>query len=488
MMSIDEVFKRARRDLFYPPIKFELSNTLRSYFDFSSRKYKIVVSKSQIEFLSDKALLGLFHHELNHWVKHPYDAKTIILEMYWIKDKKNPNIIRNLFDDVVVNLDLIVNKGLTDITNVFKELKPKSKLDNLIRALLSELTGLDFGDFSLDEDLKRRLDKLLEIDFLNTSKTILKKNIKKFAEVVEDIAAYDYPFITFGIEDFPEFEIKRALRDLANELDKDEYVEIIKEFLKEIDKKPTISDGISRDFENPEIEWYKTRAKKYTIYIRSTKKTGSLYPYEIRDFELEDGIDKYIPTESYGKVIPGIAKRYEFEDFEGLTKNLPNVVIVIDSSNSMRNPDKEVSYAVLGAFAIARTYLENGAKVGVVNFSNKNIELLPTRGDIVYRTIKIYQGGGTRLDVKSLENYIKKVRKADYVFITDAGFQNIDEVIDFFSRLKQKVTFIWIKTDVSELDEFKENFKKLKALKNLEIIEIYKEEDIPKIAINSVQN
>ncbi len=485
-MSVDEIFKKARRDLFYPPIGFELADVPSSYMDFSSRKYKVVVSRLQVEALSNKALLGLFHHELNHWIRHPYDVKTIILELHWIKDRKNREIIRNLFDDIVVNLDLVVNRGLIDITDVFKEFKPKTRIDNLIRALLTELTGIDFGDFKLDNDLEKRLEKLIEIDFLNTSRVVLKKNIRRFAELVEDIAEYPYPFTTFGIGDFPESEIKRALRDLAEELDRDEYSEIVKEFLDYVKGMPNISNGFAREFEDPDVEWYKIRARRYTIYIRCTKKTGSLYPSEIRDFELEDGIDSYNPIESYGKVIPGIAKRYEFEDFEGFVRDLPNAVIVIDSSGSMRNPDKEISYAVLGAFAIARTYLENGARVGVVNFSNRNIELLPTRGDVVYKTIKTYQGGGTELDVQSLKRYVKRVGKADYIFITDAGFQNLDDVIEFFKNFKQKVTFIWIKTDVKELDEFKQNFEKLKLLKNLDVIEVEREEDIPRIAINSI--
>lgn len=479
---VEELFKKARKDLFYPPINFEIEDVPKSYFDFSSRKYKVIVSRRQIEMLSESAIVGLFHHELNHWVKHPYDAKTIILELHWLGKRKKKNIIRNVFDDVVVNLDLIVNKGLDEVSQVYREIKPATKIDNLIRALLHKITGLDFGSYKLDRNLRRKLKELLEIDFLDTSKIRLKNNIKRFADIVEDILDdYSTPFIIFDLKIFSRDDIIKALREVARELDKDEYLKIAKEILD-----LTIGLGESCVIKDPEIEWYKVRAMNYTIQIKPLKRTGSLYPSEIKDFEIEDGIESYSPVESYGKIIPGLAKKYSFEDFEGFDKKFPNAVIIIDSSGSMRNPDKKISYAVLGAFAIARSYLESGSKVGVINFSNRNIDLLPTRGEDVYKFIKIYQGGGTVLNLKDLESYIQKVGNADYILITDAGLYNVNDVIEFFSRFKYRLTLIWIKSDVKDLEDFRRNFEKFKRIDGINIVEVEREEDIPRIAIRSV--
>ena len=482
-----EEFKKARRDLFYPPIWFEIDDVPNSYLDFSSRKYKVVVSKRQIERLSKSARIGLFHHELNHWVKHPYDAKTVILELYWLGKRKNKNLIRNIFDDVVVNLDLIVNKGLDEVSYVYKEIRPVSRIDNLIRALLHKITGLNFGDYRLDRNLKGKLKELLEIDYLDTSRIRLKNNIRRFAEIVEDVLdEYVTPFLIFSLEDFSKEDIDRALRDIAREFDKDEYVRIVKE-LKDFEEEG-VGIGIDESLlvKDPEIEWYKARAMNYTIQIKPLKRTGSLYPSEIKDFEIEDGIESYNPIESYGKFIPGIAKRFSFEDFEGFDRRFPNAVIIIDSSGSMRNPDRKVSYAVLGAFAIARSYMESGANVGVVNFSSKNLELYPTSGDEVYKFIKIYQGGGTILNLKDLESYVEKVGDADYILITDAGLYNVGEVVKFFSRFGYRLTLIWIKSDVKNLEDFRRNFEMFKKIRNINIVEVEREEDIPRIAIRSV--
>jgi len=492
---IEELFKKARKDLFYPPIWFEVEDVPNSYLDFSSRKYKVVVSRRQIEKLSNDAIVGLFHHELNHWVKHPYDAKTIILELHWLGDRPNKKMIRNLFDDIVVNLDLVINKGLDEVSYVYREIRPVTKIDHLMRALLHKLTGLDFGEYRLDSNLKKKLEELLEIDFLDTNRIRLKNNIRRFADIIEDILdEQTVTFIIFDLEDFSKEDISRALREIAKEVDREEYIRIVKELLRDIEiekgaetKTVGMAEEIRKEFQDPEIEWYKARAMNYTIHIKPLKRTGSLYPSEIKDFEIEDGIDSYNPIESYGKLIPGLAKKYSLEDFEGFDeKAVPDAVIIIDSSGSMRNPDRKVSYAVLGAFAIARSYLESGAKVGVINFSNRNIELLPTKGDEVYKVIKIYQGGGTVLHVDQLEEYVKKVGNADYILITDAGLYNITEVIEFFARLKYRLTLIWIKSDVKNLEEFRRNFEMFKKLRNINIVEVESEEDIPRIAITSV--
>ena len=74
-MDIDKVnvlFHRARRDLYYPPItKVEISDISTSGIDFSARTYKVLIGEEFIKKIDQGALLGIFHHELNHWAKHP---------------------------------------------------------------------------------------------------------------------------------------------------------------------------------------------------------------------------------------------------------------------------------------------------------------------------------------------------------------------------------------------------------------------------------
>ncbi|MDL1956140.1 MAG: VWA domain-containing protein [Candidatus Desulfofervidus auxilii] len=489
------LFQKARADLYYPPIiEFEIANVTTSEVNFKTSKYKILLGKEFISNLSQNAIIGVFHHELNHWAKHPYDVKTIILETNWLGERKHKVIIRNLFDDVIANLDLIINKGLKEIAQLYQEMPVINKADHLLRAFYQEVTGLYFGEIKIDEKLKEKLDALFQIDFLDTGRARLKNNIKQFAKIIEDlIEDIKWPFSFFSWENFCPHEIKKAMNEIANEVDIREFEKIAQEvygkpFL--VEKGLGIQPGKKEKaspFIPPETAWYEIRAQRYAIYISGIEKTDSLYPSEIKDFSLEDPIETYSFIESYGQILPGISKRYEMSYFEGECKvKVPDAVIVIDSSGSMKHPDRELSYAVLAAFAIARNYFEAGAKVGVINFSDKNIELFPTRERYkVYQLLKFHQTGGTTLHIEEFKHYINKVGNVDCILITDAGIDNLSSLIKILSHLKQRLTIIWIKTDVGRTYGFESQYQMLKqALPSwVTFVEIEDERDIPNIAI-----
>jgi hypothetical protein len=496
---IDNIFKQARKDLFFPPIlKAELADIQTSEIDFSGRRYRILVGKEMVAKLSQKALLGVFHHELNHWAKHPYDAKTVILEDHFLGEIPNKNDIRNLYDDVVVNLDLIINKGLREVGEAYRELPARGKADRLLRAFYYEITGIEFGKVEIEAELRESLLRLLEIDFLNLNRARIKANIRKFAETIGWLVDEEIylPFSLFSLADFTSEEIKSAIGHIAEELDPQEYKDIVRAVLHVLKESAGISPGkksLLKDMQRPDIGWYKTRAKRYVIYIEAFSKRGHLYPHELKDFELDDGMDTYSPVESYGKILPGLAKKYSLEEFEGHGELfLRDIVIIVDSSGSMRHPDREISYAVLGAFSVARNYLEHGSNVGVINFSDRNLELKPTSDrDKVYEMLKTYQGGGTTLHIDQLKQYIAeigRVRSAeemDYVLITDAGIDNITSVTEYFAKLKGRATIIWVKSDVKKNERFEKNYKLFKE--GLPVIvtfvEIEDEKDIPRIAV-----
>jgi len=463
-----EVFEEARRDLYYPPIDLKIINGVECRLELS-RKHRVVAGRELVKRLSRKGLLGVFHHALNHWARHPYDLKTIILESFWLRDYENRDAIRELFDDVVANLDLVVNRGLDTIAEMYRELPIESEGDALLRAYFSRITGIDFGKVELGDELEKRLESLMRIDFLDRRK--LKSNLLKFSELVHDLEI-SLPFENPSLENFSKEDVERAMAEIAREVDLKEFEEISR-FL-----------GISGDQgeqRRADVDWYIHRASRYVVYIESYKKTGSLYPKELVDFSLDDSVEFYSPVESYGKVIPGIAKRYNAEEFYGQGSEERNAVIVIDSSGSMKNP-KKCSYAVLGAFAVARSYMDKGGKVGVVNFSGRNVELPPCRGRGVYETLAVYQGGGTHLDADRLRSYIEKhgCNDFDFILITDAGIENIEEVIRELSALN--LTVIWINEYAKDVKDFIKRSKKLKEVAT-NFYEVEDERDIPKIVI-----
>ncbi len=500
---------QAREDLYYPPIaKLEPAEIETIKVDLSGQKHKILAGKSAVDEFSDQALLGILHHELNHWAKHPYDIKTIILEQFWLGDTSQKNILRNLYDDVIVNLDLVINKGLGQVAQAYRESPPSSKLDRLLRAFFSQVTEMDFGAGELDPDLEEKLSLLLSIDFLDLSRIRIKNNIRRFAEIVEDLSGDEIasPFGLFTLGDFRTEEILTAMEGIAREVTPREYEGIAAEVLKEfkeaslqLPKRRTVGKGISRgrkellqELQKPDISWYRSRARRYSISIKSLIKQGSLYPNQIIDFELDDSIETFNPVESYGKVLPSLAKNHQLEEFERYGELLvPDAVIIMDSSGSMANPDELVSYAVLGAFAVARNYLDSGARVGVINFSNSNLTLAPTRDrQSIYEMLKTYQGYGTTLHIDDLAQYADAIPGGtkDYILITDAGIENVDKVIEFFRTVEDRLTVIWIRGEGDFDEKFKENYEQfIKQLPaTVTFVEIAREQDIPRIAVGKM--
>ena len=194
-------------------------------------------------------------------------------------------------------------------------------------------------------------------------------------------------------------------------------------------------------------------------------------------------------VESYGKVLPSLAKKHEWSEFERYGEiSVPDAVIIIDSSGSMPNPGEVVSYAVLGGFSLARNYLDLGARVGVINFSNLNLELGPTRNrQRVYEMLKIYQGHGTTLHIDDLDQYIRSMNAAgrDYILITDAGIENMGEVVDYFLEVKGRLTIIWLKSESEFEEQFKENYQlfRKRLPGSVTFAEVAREQDIPRIAV-----
>jgi hypothetical protein len=503
---IKPIFKEARKGLFYPPIvKVEPAPIETMEITFSGPKYRLLLGRDITEKFSNQALLGIFHHELNHWVKHPYDVRTLILEYYWLGETTAKDEIRNLFDDVIVNLDLIVNRGLGQVAQAYRELPAASRIDRLLRAFFSRVTGIDFGVVGLEKELQERLQYLSTIDFLDLSKVRLKSNIRRFAEVIGDVLdeESELPFIFFALRDFGTENITRAMQRIAGEVLPQEYQAIASAIREGFDNSGGQSSEIrsggvgigpgkktrATHLERPDVSWYRSRARRYSISIESLIKQGSLYPDQITDFELDDSIDHFSPVESYGKVLPSLAKKHELAEFERYGEiSVPDAVIIIDSSGSMPNPGEVVSYAVLGAFSLARNYLDLGASVGVINFSNVNLELSPTRNrQRVYEMLKIYQGHGTTLHIDDLDQYLRSMveKRRDYILITDAGIDNMGEVVNYFSEVTGRLTIIWLKSESEFEDKFKENYElfRKKLLGSVTFAEVAHEQDIPRIAV-----
>ncbi len=457
-----EVFEEARKELCFPPVKLRFVDGDRVRLNFHGRRRKPEVEAGRKLFLkhSRSGLKGLFQLSLARWIKHPYSLKVALLEEFWLRDFEKRRRIKELFDTIVCTLYL-VRRGCYSVRDAVCESLNADRADEVVKAYLEAKTGLKFC--GKDEG---DVEKLMKIQFERCSNlSTLRQNLISFARIIEDLIEEEE-------EEAIELSINAssAIQEVAGEVGVKEFREISEYF--------GVGRGKGKE-KLADVQWYLRRSARYSVKIEG-KSRGGEFPGKLVDFSPENGLDYFSPVESLGKVLPGIAKMHEPEGFEGISTGVKNAVVVLDSSGSMKDPES-CSSAVIGAFAIARKYIESGGKVGVVNFSWQTKCLKPSRGEEVYRAIAEYQGGGTELNVEEVYDYVSKfARGYDFILITDAGIDNLGEVSVLLERLKGlgcKNYVIWIASKA---------FKSQQSVlsKHARVITVEREEDIPKIVLS----
>ncbi len=167
--------------------------------------------------------------------------------------------------------------------------------------------------------------------------------------------------------------------------------------------------------------------------------------------------------------IPGMGKGRKVCDFYGSypTSDLPRYIyIFVDTSQSML---EKLNYAQICAAGIAKSALERGIKVAVINFSTVAYFQPPTLDPHQIRyAIAINQGGMTffpRIRKKELLNNGKPV---DFVFVSDGGFngdipdgiKSQEEALSWSKR--NRAYFYFLKFNFPK-NISKELYEKLKA-------------------------
>jgi hypothetical protein len=193
---------------------------------------------------------------------------------------------------------------------------------------------------------------------------------------------------------------------------------------------------------------------------------------------------------SFGKIMPGITQIWKKKEGKGRGKmdGTPDCLIAIDSSGSMINPRKNLSYAVLGAACAIDAYLRNHAKVAVYNFSDapmggKDVLDYTDRREDLYRVLCRYFGGGTALDLDDLVPLIQRRNSPDLFIITDMKITNLESMIGYFGQIRNRITAVHVGENLYA-DRFK---KAVEKRGNISIYTVRKKEDIPNLVLGRIR-
>jgi len=240
-----------------------------------------------------------------------------------------------------------------------------------------------------------------------------------------------------------------------------------------------------------DILFYMKLAESYSIPLRKVplEKKGYLHPHSHSPWEVGSPFQDMDIWTSFGKIMPGITQIWKKREGKGRGKieGTPDCLIAIDSSGSMINPRKNLSYAVLGAACAANAYLGNDSKVGVYNFSDapmggKDILNFTDHREDIYRVLCKYFGGGTALDLEDLVPLIHGRKNLDLFIITDMKITNLESLIGFFGQIQNRITAVHIGEN-----PYAARFQRAVEKKsNISIFTVKRKEDIPHIVLGKI--
>jgi uncharacterized protein with von Willebrand factor type A (vWA) domain len=232
-------------------------------------------------------------------------------------------------------------------------------------------------------------------------------------------------------------------------------------------------------------ENYPTPLKKILL-----EKKGSLHPHSHAPWEVGSPFQDVDIWTSFGRIMPGMTQIWKKREGKGRGKieGTPDCLIAIDSSGSMINPRKSLSYAVLGAACAADAYLRNGAKVAVYNFSDapmggKDVLNYTDRREEIYRILCKYFGGGTALDMEDLVPLVHGKKNLDLFIITDMKITNLEALIAYFGQIRNRITAVHIGEN-PYADRFK---KAVERRGNINIYTVKRKEDIPNVVLGRIK-
>ncbi len=519
-MKLEEImktnWKKVREKFFYPPLPDPVlvqDEGLTAAIEMKS--HLIGVSENFVEKFKQKGLdydtifTGLLAHELGHYLVCPFDiVRGTMIDLVAKKvDPDNGRMIRGAYEDIVVNLDLVVRKGVDEIAELLKAQGTGNPVSNVILAYYQKAMGYDMEfdeDAELDDFLKEKVDQMMTIDFFDTKKE--KGNVKRFARIIKSILQkynmkMEEPnFGNFGFESYDQNEANKAVRELAKKLSKEEFDKAmqdgdLQEALGLKQPGPGQGDG-DGDGGNPVPDhmYYVKLAENYPVGLkkRPIEKGGAMFPYSHKPFEIDDNPQDVDVFASMGKpFLPGIGKTWVRKEGEHYAQEeeAPNVIIMKDISGSMQSCTPHAEAACVAA---ANAYMDNGAKVAVYLFNTYLDETELGKGyqdnpDSVHKALTKVNSGGTTVNEEMLgrlEEMLKKSEKTvEIVLVTDLEIGGRERLFEFLHEHRDnRVTVIYTGTNggIAELEE-------KYADANFAIYHITKPEDIPAVVIGEVE-
>lgn len=444
---------------------------------------------------------GFLDHAVSHYMYCPWNLSTH-LKLYAeskkiLKDKQMAQKAADAFMDVAADTRCISNTD-SPLPQIYRHLHG-GMIEEIIKALYQNLWGKNMGSSGYDE-ISNKLSLLPYLDRRRWIESIRRFSalLRPFLEAEKDRQALDQPLLmgTHGIAQYTKEEIHQGLKEFAKEMPApSDFTDIVEDFKEDLSRAlGDFGQGIGSGSEKSvavEPFYYMKLAENFWLPVKKIpmKGSGSVYPHHHTPWEVGRPCQDIDPWTSFGKIMPGISQTWERKEGEifGKEESTPNCMVLIDSSSSMIDPRRYLSYSVLGAACACDAYLRNGAAVAVYNFSDARSggrEILPYTENRwqIYHTLCRYIGGGTRLVIEDIES-LQTSQTPDIFLITDMQITNLKTLIAYFNTCKNRITTVHVGNN-EQVHMFR---KQVDLRKKIGIYPVEKKEDIPRIVLGKVR-
>ncbi|MBY8981480.1 MAG: hypothetical protein KGD57_00905 [Candidatus Lokiarchaeota archaeon] len=467
-------------EYYYPPLNqpnfiFDYTHHEGFYIE-PQNKWQITMNLANTPiFQDDSEYLDFYYiislHEISHYQIIPYDglinAKLLKAAMKYTTPIFAP-IIVNLFADLVIDKTLYLkhpNLITWELKTIYRNILNRTNLSDFSKILfhlyekILNIQILEQPSSEPELSLVNQIAKIILDDFYDRSKW--EKKVEKIAYYLKDLLKKTFiisknksnsssleknkieieiPSDIFEIMDNP---LENRNLDKIKINNKEELRQKAEDFAKETHYSefgaPAFQAGLLTD-KSPLATWYRGKAKNLIdINIFEEKRRDQL-PIFPEVWKIGDSIEELDIVQTLLNspiIIPNITTRkwkYTFGENSFEKKKIPDLLIVLDSSGSMKwnysakSETRKGPYhtALMAAFASLHYVARKGIKFSVINFSNKS-DICEWTNDFqkAEEVLLRYQGGGTILPIKDIIAQCNKSKENILVFIiTDFGIYN----------------------------------------------------------------
>jgi|TARA_Y100000310_G_scaffold258544_1_gene266987 hypothetical protein len=430
-----ESWHEARRFWKYPQLAEPVFCELDGIAAMDMHSKTIMVNEDTLEQKIGEDLLStIYNHEIGHYKLCPYSLSKFLVLMgkadSVLQNISQAKFVENLFADLLINYHVFTrgDKGIVETYNRLNQGKKETWWDVYL-SVWGGMIGQDYGTSNVDG-----------VGNMVTSLQNCVYRSKQWPEIIVDFAQFIKPYLKnkdkdclideHGAESFN--CNSKELGEARKQLTLREYNRVV------------AGTGLGTS-KKANIDYYNMLASNYSLSLPEHKSfSGNVILESSIDCEPEKAMEadfEYSLARS-PKLHPYALSTWKYSQGNGTREEIvrDDLLIVLDSSGSMPDPNEEISIPLVSAHIAKQSAFKANRMVGVVNFATKKCVVnFSHNSQEIDGAMSTYFGGGTTIPGETIQNMIEEHPHPAYLLvITDALIGNFNVAKTHLQRAVQQ--------------------------------------------------